>query len=85
MPEGGFRRGLTFKRARVGEAVIRGDGAKVPPDPDNRDYREFLAWREAGNEPVEPDPLPPPSGAPSLAQRLAAIENDVAEIKRGRP
>jgi len=70
----GFRAGLTFKRARVGASVFRGDGAKIPADPDNRDYREYLAWRDAGNEPGDPDPLPPPSGAPSLVDRLAALE-----------
>jgi hypothetical protein len=65
---------LSFKRARVGASVFRGDGAKVPADPDNRDYKEYLAWQGAGNEPTEADPLPPPSGAPSLVDRLAALE-----------
>jgi hypothetical protein len=70
----GFRAGLTFKRARAGMSVFRADGVKIPADPDNRDYREYLAWREAGNEPDDPDPLPPPSGAPSLVDRLVALE-----------
>jgi hypothetical protein len=79
----GFRAGLSFKRARAGTSVFRGDGAKIPADPDNRDYREFLAWQGAGNEPDKADPLPPPSGAPSLMTRLAALESEVIEIKRG--
>ena len=31
------------------------DQAYIPFDPANRDYQEFLAWQEAGNE---PDPAP---------------------------
>ena len=35
------------------------DGAFIPPDPGNRDYREYLDWLDAGNTP-EPAPAPPP-------------------------
>jgi hypothetical protein len=51
------------------------DNAFIPNDPGNRDYREYLAWVEAGNEPLPPDPVP--VGVPqtvSMAQaRLALI------------
>ena len=41
--------------------VIRvADGASIPPDPSNRDWQAFEAWRAAGNEPLEADPPPPP-------------------------
>jgi hypothetical protein len=41
-------------------SIIRlSDGATVPNDPGNRDYREYLDWLEAGNTP-EPAPAPPP-------------------------
>ena len=38
------------------------DGAFIPNDPGNRDYREYLDWLEAGNtpEPAPAPPLPPP-------------------------
>lgn len=39
--------------------VQREDGAIIPPDPDNRDYAAFLAWRDAGNTPGEPPPVAP--------------------------
>jgi hypothetical protein len=41
-------------------AIIRlSDGAAIPFDPGNRDYREYLEYLEAGNTP-EPAPAPPP-------------------------
>jgi len=41
-------------------SIIRlSDGATIPNDPGNRDYREYLDWVEAGNTP-EPAPAPPP-------------------------
>jgi hypothetical protein len=35
----------------------RSDGAFIPFDEANRDYREFLVWKAEGNE---PDPAPEP-------------------------
>ncbi|HEY2243444.1 MAG TPA: hypothetical protein VGH47_04370 [Xanthobacteraceae bacterium] len=34
------------------------DNATIPSDPANRDFQEFLAWIEQGNE---PDPAPVPN------------------------
>jgi hypothetical protein len=34
------------------------DGALIPADPANRDYAEFVAWTEAGNQ---ADPAPEPA------------------------
>ena len=36
------------------------DGAFIPTDPDNRDYQEYLAWLDEGNEPT---PYTPPSSS----------------------
>ena len=56
------------------------DGAFIPNDPGNRDYREYLDWLEAGNT---PEPAPVPELAPVLTteQKLEAAGLTVAELK----
>lgn len=34
------------------------DGAVIPDDPDNADWRAYQAWLEEENEPEDPAPLP---------------------------
>jgi hypothetical protein len=64
--------------------IIRiADHACIPPDPGNRDYREYLDWLDAGNTP-EPAPAPPePEPAPVLTteQKLNAAGLTVAELR----
>jgi hypothetical protein len=64
------------------DTIIRlTDGATIPNDPGNRDYRDYLDWLEAGNTP-EPAPAPPPP-PPVLTteQKLNAAGLTVAELK----
>ncbi|MEY9404452.1 hypothetical protein G6321_00031315 [Bradyrhizobium barranii subsp. barranii] len=42
----------------------RSDGATIPFDPANRDYREYLAWLDAGGVPDPADDPPPPKPFP---------------------
>lgn len=56
------------------------DGAFIPNDPGNRDYREYLDWLEAGNTP-EPAPEPPAPPVLTTEQKLAAAGLTVAELK----
>jgi len=56
------------------------DNACIPPDPANRDYRDYLEWVEAGNEP-EPAPEPPAPVELTPAEKLAASGLTVAELK----
>jgi hypothetical protein len=49
------------------DSIIRlADNAYIPQAPGNRDYREYLDWLEAGNEPL-PAPEPPAPGPDYLA------------------
>ena len=50
-----------------GDTILRlSDNAHIPPDPGNRDYREYLDWLSEGNNP-EPAPAPPPPGPDYIA------------------
>lgn len=63
------------------DAVIRfADGAFIPPDPANTDYRAYLGWLNDGNTP-EPaqDMTPPPQ--PTAAEKLAAAGLTVDDLK----
>ena len=63
-------------------SIIRlSDGAFIPNDPGNRDYRDYLDWLDGGNEP-EPAAAPLPSPPPlTPAEKLAAAGLTVAELK----
>jgi len=45
------------------EGVRRDDGACIPPDDGNADWRAYQAWLEAGNTPEASDPPPPDPNA----------------------
>ena len=50
--------------------VIRdSDGASIPDDDRNRDWRAYLAWCAEGNT---PDPIPTPVIDPAVAERKAS-------------
>ena len=54
--------------------VRRADGAHVPPDPRNADWRAFLGWNAAAVPPVDTADRPPPTAAELLARaRLKAL------------
>ena len=56
------------------------DGAFIPNDPGNRDYRDYLEWVEVGNTP-EPAPEPPAPVELTPAEKLAASGLTVEELK----
>ena len=57
------------------------DNAHIPPDPGNRDYREFLEWVEAGNTPEPAPELLAPPAPLTPAEKLAASGLTVDELK----
>lgn len=64
------------------QSVIRDtDGACIPFDEGNADYREYLAWTEEGNEPnpyAAPTP-PVPSSVPLWAVRVVLAERNLLD------
>ena len=50
---------MTYTLTANENTIVRDeDQAFIPTDPDNRDYQEYLAWLDKGNEPT---PYTPPS------------------------
>jgi len=48
------------------------DEAVIPPDPDNRDYQEYLAWVARGNTPA-------PAYTPEELAEKAKVEEEMAK------
>ena len=56
------------------------DNGYIPPDPANKDYQEYLAWLEEGNEPLPADPLPEPQEL-TVQEKLASAGITLDELK----
>ena len=48
---------MSYQLTNYGAIKRLEDGALIPADAGNLDYREFLEWQQAGNTP-EPAPAP---------------------------
>lgn len=67
---------MAYKRTSGNTVQRLSDGAFVPNDPRNQDWREYEAWAAKGNTPSAADPPPPPpkDEIAEIKQRLAALE-----------
>ena len=61
------------------EIILRSDGASIPMDEGNRDYRAYLEWVNEGGE-VEIVTTPKPSVQPTVEERLQAAEQTILEL-----
>jgi hypothetical protein len=71
---------MTYQLTTSTSIIRLSDGAFIPPDPANRDYREYLDWLDAGNTPL-PAPEPEPAPVLTTEQKLNAAGLTVAELK----
>ena len=53
----------------AGSVIRTSDGASIPPDDRNRDWRAYQEWLSAGNT---ADPIPTPVIDPAVAERKAS-------------
>ena len=60
---------MSYQLTATASILRQSDGASIPADPLNSDYREYLAWCEAGNTPA---PYVPP--ALTVADYIAATQ-----------
>ena len=63
---------MSYQLTNYGAIKRLEDGALIPADAGNLDYREFLEWQQAGNTP-EPAPAPPVIDAPDFQLFLDTI------------
>lgn len=61
---------MIYKITHAGTIVRTSDGATIPAHEGNGDYREFLRWKAAGNEPL---PVDPPR-EPTPLEKIIALE-----------
>lgn len=78
-----FKKLLTLQGQADATRILRvGDGATIPVDTNNRDYKEYLAWVALGNVIQDADPAPtPPTASETLAQeRTDAIAKGASSL-----
>jgi hypothetical protein len=76
-------------RLTSGSTIVRqADGAAIPSDSRNKDYRDYLAWVAAGNT-ADPAPVPPKpttlSAGDFLARFTAAEQSAVQQACLANP
>jgi hypothetical protein len=74
---------MTYQLTLADSILHIADNAWIPPDPNNRDYREYLKWIEAGNQPLpasEPAPMPAPLTPEQKLANAGLTVNELREL-----
>lgn len=64
----------------ISNGIIREDGANIPVNLSNKDYREYLDWVAAGNTPDPADQMPPRQTALSPSQQIILANGEDAAL-----
>jgi hypothetical protein len=71
------------------QSVVRSDGAIIPNDPKNQDWKDYLAWLSALNTPsAAPNPITPlpqsvavvSTGTPSLSGTYSIVSDQTGDM-----
>ena len=66
-----------------GDYIIRvEDGACIPMDEKNKDYKDYLKWVSKGNTPLPADPIVPVVPQPTEDERIKSLEIDMGNVKK---
>ena len=79
---------MSYQLTATSSILRQSDGASIPADQLNSDYREYLAWCEAGNTPapyVSPAPTQAELNAPNLAYLTSTDWYVTRQAETGTP
>ncbi len=65
-------------------SIKRADGASIPIDPKNKDFRNFLEWNTNQETPLDyvtQIEVIPPKHAPTHEERILYLEDEVRKLK----
>lgn len=71
---------MTYQLHSTSAIVRLLDNSLIPQDPANRDYQDYLAWLDEGNEPL-PAQEPPSLIEPTIEEKLSSIGLSLGDLK----
>lgn len=71
-----------YKQTKTPSITRIADGASIPADPDNNDYRGYLKWIAEGNTPLPADIPPPPTPLEQIRALEQKHDDDQRKITR---